>query len=272
MNRMSLKEQKKIMIEILSYFDNICRANNINYSLIGGSLIGAIRHKGIIPWDDDVDVILDKDSYEKVIKILLENNGRYKLLYHKNDSKYFPPFPKLVDTHTIVVEPQLLDSIDNYGVYIDIFCYNNTSNDPRERVKHLKKIKLLNSMLSRKKLDFKNLPISQNIKRFFKNTISKIIGYKKLNVLVEKENNRYNKETTEYVVSNWPIYGIDKEIQNSKNIIKYKNTKFENLEVMIFENYDEILRTTFGNYMELPPEEKRTCHGLEAYWRDNNEE
>ena len=66
MKKIELKEQKKIMIELLEYFDKVCRENNIKYSLIGGSLIGAIRHKGIIPWDDDIDVILSKNEYLKL--------------------------------------------------------------------------------------------------------------------------------------------------------------------------------------------------------------
>ena len=70
MEKINIVEQKKIMVEILAYFDKVCRQNNINYSLIGGSLIGAIRHQGIIPWDDDIDVILSRDNYLIIIEIL----------------------------------------------------------------------------------------------------------------------------------------------------------------------------------------------------------
>ena len=81
MNRIDRENQKKIMVQILEYFDNICRENDIDYSLIGGSLIGAIRHKGIIPWDDDIDVILTYDNYKRFIEILKKNNDKnYKIL------------------------------------------------------------------------------------------------------------------------------------------------------------------------------------------------
>ena len=72
-------------------------------------------------------------------------------------------------------------------------------------------------------------------------------------------------------MSNWPVYNINKEVQKSKNIIEYTDVEFENMKIMIFKNYDEILRTTFGNYMQLPPENQRKAHGLIAYWRDNDE-
>lgn len=272
MKKIELKEQKKIMIELLEYFDKVCRENDIKYSLIGGSLIGAIRHKGIIPWDDDIDVILSKSEYLKLIQILENmNDSRYKLLTINNCRGYNFPFPKLVDKRTFVVEPMLLNQIKEYGIFIDIFSYSNTSNSEKIRIKDFKKIKLLNSMMSRTKLDFKNDGFKQNFLRLNKNILSKIIGYRNIIKFLNNIYNKYNNVDTDYVVSNWPVYNINKEVQKSKNIIEYTDVEFENMKIMIFKNYDEILRTTFGDYMQLPPENQRKAHGLIAYWRDNDE-
>ena len=107
MKKIEIDEQKKIMVEILEYFDKVCRENNINYSLIGGSLIGAIRHKGIIPWDDDIDVILTRENYLKIISLLeKENDNRFKILTQNTCNDYSFPFPKLIDKRTYVVEPK----------------------------------------------------------------------------------------------------------------------------------------------------------------------
>lgn len=272
MKKIELNEQKKIMIELLEYFDKVCRENDIKYSLIGGSLIGAIRHKGIIPWDDDIDVILSKSEYLKLIQILENmNDSRYKLLTINNCRGYNFPFPKLVDKRTFVVEPRLLNQIEEYGIFIDIFSYSNTSNSEKIRIKDFKKIKLLNSMMSRTKLDFKDDGFKQNFLRLNKNILSKIIGYRNIIKFLNNIYNKYNNVDTDYVVSNWPVYNINKEVQKSKNIIEYTDVEFENMKIMIFKNYDEILRTTFGNYMQLPPENQRKAHGLIAYWRDNDE-
>lgn len=272
MKKMEIKEQKKIMIELLEYFDKVCRKNNIKYSLIGGSLIGAIRHKGIIPWDDDIDVILLKNEYLKLIQILEDkNDSRYKLLTINNCRGYNFPFPKLVDKRTFVVEPKLLNQIEEYGIFIDIFSYSNTSNSEKIRIKDFKKIKLLNSMMTRTKLDFKNDGFKQNFLRLNKNILSKIIGYRNIIKFLNNIYNKYNNVDTDYVVSNWPAYNINKEVQKSKNIIEYTDVEFENMNIMIFKNYDEILKTTFGDYMQLPPENQRKAHGLIAYWRENNE-
>ena len=127
-------------------------------------------------------------------------------------------------------------------------------------------------MMSRKKLNFKKEGIKQNFLRFNKNMISKVIGYDSIYKKLEKIYNKYSKNKSDYVVSNWPIYDISKEIQKSNNIAEYINVSFENIQVMIFKNYDEILKTTFGDYMQLPPEDKRKSHGLEAYWGNDNGE
>lgn len=269
MKKITTKEQKQIMIGILKYFDEICRKNNIKYSLIGGSLIGAIRHKGIIPWDDDIDVILTRENYEKIINILKhKNDSKYMLLDNEICSDYFFPFPKLVDIETFVIEPLSLKQIDSYGIYIDIFCYTNISDIKRERLKTIKKIKFWNGLISRKKFNIKNKKFLMNLTR---NTISTIIGSKNL---IKKVNKIYEKNKnldSDYVVSNWPIYANEKEIQLSKNVKEYIDVPFESINAMIFKNYDEILKTTFGDYMKLPPKEKRVCHGLIAYWRDKDE-
>lgn len=270
MNRIDRDNQKKIMVQILKYFDNICRENNIDYSLIGGSLIGAIRHKGIIPWDDDIDVILTYDNYKKIIEILKKNNNtKYKILDSETCSDYFLPFPKLIDTSTYVEEPTFLHQIKEYGIFIDIFCYFNIPNENKLQYHTVRKIKFLNGLLSRKKFKLKEVGLRKYIMNLFRNIFTTIIGKKRL---INKLTNLYERCLTsdsEYVISNWPIYPDSKEIQYSKNITKYIDASFENIDVKIFQNYDEILKTTFGDYMKLPPKEKRISHGLIAYWRDD---
>ena len=107
MKKMTEKEAKQCMINILSYIDNICRKNKINYSIYYGSLIGAIRHKGIIPWDDDIDIILLKEDYDKLIKILKTQNNEYKILDETTDTKCVLPFAKLVNTKTYIEQDNI---------------------------------------------------------------------------------------------------------------------------------------------------------------------
>jgi len=270
MKAISIEEQKLIMLDMLKYFDDKCRLNNINYSLIGGSLIGAIRHKGFIPWDDDIDVILSKDNYDKIIKILKNDNcDKYFLLDNNYNNDYFLPFPKLINRYTYVVEPGSLVNLNEYGIFIDILCYNYLPDGSiKNRARVIKKIKFYNGLLSKK--SFSNqTSLCKRIMNKVRNTVSTAIGNKFLLNRLNIISNRYS--CGKYVISNWPIYPINKEIQLSDNIKEYIDVPFENITSMIFKEYDAILKTTFGNYMVLPPEEKRICHGLLAYWREDNE-
>ena len=101
MKLMNDKEFKKELVNILVEFDKICSDNNIDYSLIGGSLIGAIRHKGIIPWDDDIDVIMTKENYDKLLSIV-DNYKDNDICFINNNinSEYYYPFLKMINKKT----------------------------------------------------------------------------------------------------------------------------------------------------------------------------
>lgn len=262
------EEQKKILVDMLAYFDEKCRSNGIHYSLIGGSLIGAVRHKGFIPWDDDVDVILDKADFYRIKKILDEERGIYRTLKDGEGGENFG-FLKLIDSRTGLIEKSQKRELKNYGVFIDIFCYFSTYTDERKRVRHFRRIKVLKSLITRRKIDFKNKSLKKNISYMIRTSVSVIIGQKRLKRLYYKVLSEAND--SDYIVSNWPVYGLKKEVQLRKNISGYTDATFEGIKTMIFQNYDEILRTTFGDYMQLPPESKRIPHhALKIWWRDED--
>lgn len=270
--KISDNKQKRIMLEMLDYVDDICRRNGIKYSLIGGSLIGAIRHRGFVPWDDDIDIILTRTNYDKLVSILNEKDGKYQTLKTDDGGERFG-FTKLVDIRTQLLEFGHPELSDNYGIFIDIFCYYSTSNNYRERLSHYKKIKLLRSLMIRKTPFAEGRFTIQDLRWACANVVAKILGCKRIKILFEGNMKRFEGKNSDYVVSNWPIYGFEKEIQLKKNTEEYIDVKFENLTVMIFKNYDEILRTSFGDYMQLPPESERIPkHNMTAWWREGYED
>ena len=269
MNKISFDEHREILINLLKHVDNVCRDNGIKYSLIGGSLIGAIRHGGIIPWDDDIDIILTKDNYDKLKEILDGETGRFQTLKDgKGGERFF--FTKLIDTKTQMMEQGQLRFDSNYGIYIDIFCYYPISNDLKKRKKQYKKLKLLVSLVSRRKTNLRRFGFRKTVLCIGKNIVSFMLGYKKIKKLFNKT--MCGNDNSNFVVSGWPAYGFDKEIQLRKNTKKYIDVCFEGLNVMIFSDYDSILRTTFGDYMTIPPAEERIPkHDTVAWWRDSDE-
>lgn len=264
----SLPEQQKILLEMLRFLDRICRKNKIKYSLINASLIGAIRHQGFVPWDDDIDVVLTKENYDKLKKILDKETGRYQTLKQgKGGERY--GFLKLIDTHTQALEKNRPKFNPNYGIYIDITCYYPTSDGKKEQSKQFRKLKLLFSLYLRRKIFFKEEPLSKIILCLGKNACSKILGYNRINRRYNKLLNKYS-DGKKYVISNWPVYGFENEIQLAKNTEEYIDVKFEGVTVMVFKEYDEILKTIYGDYMKMPPKNKRVPkHNITAWWRED---
>ena len=257
MKQMTNAEMKKEMIEILKYIDNICKENGIDYTLIGGSLIGAVRHKGFIPWDDDIDIGLLKKDYDKLINILKKPNDKYFLICHDTDKNCYFPHAKLVSLRTF-------HPIDNMGVFVDIFVYMYMPNEQTAIKKFYNKIVKYNNRISRLRKPGKKENLY--IIRWVRYLIYKyIIGDKILFKSVKKLYGKYL--SGDYVMGNLPLYGFNHEIINSSNFDNFERVPFENIEASITKTYDEMLSTVFGDYMTLPPVEKRKTHDLKAYWK-----
>jgi len=268
MEKIESKEIKELLVDILKYIDDLCKKNNIDYTLIGGTLIGAIRHKGFIPWDDDIDIALSHENYNKLIKVLKDdNNKKYKLINNEINANYYYPFSKVVDMRTTIKEKGI-SNIDEMGVYVDIFEYNKYPNNSLIRKIHFSRISFLKKLIYYFSMD----SIPENILKKIISKVTKRIGIKRI---LKKYNNlchKYNNSKSKFVVANWAGYGYKKEIQDISVLRKYKRVKFEKIEAQISDKYHQILTTTFGDYMKLPPENERVNHGYKAYWRSKNEE
>lgn len=265
MKKLSKEEIKSIQLEMLSYIDNICKKNNIKYSLIGGSLIGAIRHKGMIPWDDDIDIGLVYDEYIKLINVLRKSDD-YILLDHDRNKKYYFPFVKMVDKSTQLIEKDF-SKIDEYGVYIDIFCYRKVPSGKKAK-KYYNKQQYYNFMLG----GIKEVNKDKNVIRY----LSKLLRYYYVHMMgvehyfnqIKKLYKKYETIESKYLLADWHVYPFENEIKTVDMFDDYIQVPFENLKVSIIKKYDIYLKSTFHNYMELPPEEKRVTHDLTVYLRE----
>lgn len=255
-----LNEHKQILLELLLEFDNFCRKNNIKYFLCGGTLIGAIRHNGFIPWDDDIDICLLRDDYEKLIKIYKPINPNCTLLSLETDKKYNYPFAKLIDNRTILVEK--CPGTVEMGVYIDVFPFDNCPGKTKEEgCKFLDKFKWIRWLRDFKVIVFtRERKIYKNIILLFGKIITMFISRRKISEKISKKAKKYMKINGKYVcgiVNNTYGYGevLDREL--FKEAI---NVRFENLTVCVPVGYDTILSSMYGEYMKFPPEEKRKSH------------
>lgn len=264
--KISKEEQKKICLEILKYFDDFCKKNDIKYFLGYGTALGAVRHKGFIPWDDDIDVILLYNDYERLID-LLSKEDKYNLVEGRinSDSYYF--FAKLCDKNTKMIEYNLKE-IPNLGVCIDIFPLYNLADTKEESIKHIKKIKKI-FKLWRRQTCAENYYCGESIIR---RIIKKVLFFpehlfyneKKCRNKIIKLLHKYDNNC-KYVGHNAWVSDIF-EVSERNLFDEAISIEFENDSYPIVCNYDKYLENIYGDYMTPPPVENRTYpHNSESY-------
>lgn len=262
----SLSDIKKIEIEILKKIDMICEENDLKYSLAGGSAIGAIRHKGFIPWDDDIDIMMIRDDYEKLQKIMSETKYKdIKLLSNLTVKNYPYPFIKAVSLNTTAKELGI-EKIEDYGVFIDIFPIDKVPKEEKKLQKYLKKVKLLKKIYLIKL--YKKQISSNKIKLLLKNLLSIILKPVNLQKLVKRMDKMFKKYNSLEGDSYALIYGlIDSDRKHYYKKEFFTNTEkinFEDEQFYIISEYDTYLKDRYGNYMKLPDESQRvTNHNWE---------
>ncbi len=252
------KDYKSILLQVLVNFDSFCRKHNISYSLAYGSMLGAIRHKGFIPWDDDIDIFMLREEYDKFVKLWNESSNLLKDNYELwgiDDEKnfFYGHLVKFFDKNTLLIE-KTKNHIIEYGIFIDIFILEDISSDQKKAEKQQKKYKFYRKLLSHLFKHGKILNILAN--RFSKKIPSIYFVLDKVKKITEQERSN--------CVS---VYApVDRNIYNRDSFEKFILTTFENYEFPVSLDYDLILKKQYGNYLELPPEEERIGHHIEAYY------
>jgi len=268
---LSLEEIKKIELDILKDIHRVCEKNGLRYYLAGGTLLGAIRHKGFIPWDDDIDILMPRPDYMKFIKIY-ENEGdkKYKLTSPYNNKNHLYTFTKVFDTRTIKIENGLnYDSENIGGIEVDVFPTDGLPDNIDKSNKYFRKQKLLFHLYSfsvTKKSVNKNI-----IKRIIKNTIvyiCRLIGKQRFIKVINNNAMKYEFDKSNYIGLSVTTYYGSKERIEKKHYIEQIKVEFEGYLFNAPKNYDQYLSNLYGDYMKLPPEDKRvTHHEYEAYWK-----
>ena len=148
----SFDEAKQIEQQILKYIDKTLRENGISYWLDAGTLLGSVRHKGFIPWDDDIDLVIMRKDYDRAIEVLNNSSDRYKVLTMHNTEDYYYTFAKITDTHTHIVERDWRE-IRDLGIYVDLFPLDYLPADDREFARFANRVFALRSMVTFSMMD-----------------------------------------------------------------------------------------------------------------------
>lgn len=256
-----LRKLQLTQVEMLDEIVRICNKYELQYFLIGGTLLGAVRHKGFIPWDDDLDIAMPRKDYNKFIKIAKkELNEKYYLHDIEFDSKYWVSFVKVRKYNTIF-EPIQDSTIDTKykGVYVDIFPLDNANREKSLFQDIQAKIcKGLTSFQYRRshatmitKTPFGIKLLYPLLSLFSIKCISKIIN----NVMQLNKN-----ENSKYFINIGSFINVHKQTMLKEKYLPSTELEFEGKKYSVPNDYDYVLKRLYGDYMKLPPEEKRVTH------------
>ncbi len=252
----SLEEVRNLQLyelEILKEVDRVCRENDIKYYLGEGTLLGAVRHGGFIPWDDDVDIVMPRDDFERFLSICAEKlDANYKLQFYHNVKKYWVQSPKIrMLKDTEFKQKSLLKYTDDVGPYIDIFPLDYSSVSLSKLDKQYKYIRLYRRILFLKTGFSKKKKLIYKLLKFYSYFISVETIHKK----IYKMSTKYKNKT--YYTNFGSYYNVRKETFPVKMFDEPIYMKFEDSYFPVPSNYDYVLTNIYGNYMELPPKEKQ---------------
>ncbi|MFD1805816.1 phosphorylcholine transferase LicD [Pasteurella oralis] len=263
MRTITLREHQLITLDILKYFNKICIKHNIKYSLGGGTLIGAVRHQGFIPWDDDIDVYMCRDEYEKFIQAWESlNHERYRLsLAERIDGVSVGETTKIYDLKTHLVET----NDDVYGIFIDIFVWDGVPDDPKAIFSIMKKHKRLKAhyfSIEKREKKYQNSKIFSHIidvlkSYFFNKMMEHIYSFQKRYPI--KQANTIAMVLFDY--NNWKKAYMPKEYFNDVIYLDFEGDKYP-----VMKGYHQHLTVYYGDYMQLPPIEQRIPHHIKEVY------
>ena len=241
----------------------MCKEYDIKNYMAYGSLLGAIRHKGFIPWDDDIDVMILRSDVEKLIKVVPSDH--FDIMNYSINKKYFSPLLKIYKKNTLLIQDYGQNEGMDLGIYIDVFVLDNVPSDEGLRRNFYKKAERLRFFwgLSCRKFSTRSKNIFRKIIGGVISIPFKVIGYyhfaKKYDLFSSSLENTGSFGIVVYGE------GYDKEFVYTEVDLEEICVKFEGLIVNIPKSYNEILTKCYGDYMKLPPVEERKKHKFLAY-------
>lgn len=269
MTDLSVSDIQNISLELLRTFKQICLENNLRYFLAYGTLLGAVRHKGFIPWDDDIDVCMPREDYNKFIDCC--KNYNVHLECNEINDNYYYTFAKLIMPGTLIV-PDYGGMRVPLGVYIDIFPLDGLGATKKEAKKRINSIKYLHYIIrantKEKYYQTKVNSKKQAILKYCVHFLAKMLNKQKVYNKVDQISKELPFDSTEYVGICEGVF-YQKEIMHHKYYSESIQKPFEVELYSIPVGYDAILTSLYGDYMTPPPPEKRVPkHDFKAYRLD----
>lgn len=256
-----MKDIQNRLLNIMKWFHDICDKEGLVYFAQGGTALGAVRHRGFIPWDDDIDVGMPREDYEKLKMIAskINQNSKYYIEFPGEKEDYFYPYCKIYDKSTTLIENTRYET--RRGIYIDVFPIDGAGNSMEESVNNFRVIdRKLNFLYSRTCAYRKNRALYKNIAIFVMRIVPNfLIGISKTIKNIELLSSKCGYNQCKYVANfcgNWH----EKEIMDKEWVDKPILMDFDGIKIYVPNNSHAYLTRLYGDYMQLPPKEKRKTH------------
>lgn len=268
MRRLSLREIQLEELNLLDYFDQFCKKNSLKYSLVYGTLIGAARHKGFIPWDDDIDVAMPRPDYEKLLT-LHESFKRESIELIAYDLNYsLDATYAAVINHNIPCKNTYSMTKRSKYLWIDVFPVDGFAEDSSKMEKIYKQSQDLQKILTLASARlFKGKTILHTLGKLFIVPLCRLYGINRCIKKMDKLAKTYSYEKAKYVgVIAWGEGIKEKLLKN--DFEKMTTIEFENKQFSVMSCWKQYLKNMYGDYTKLPPLEQRIGHNIIAYKKD----
>lgn len=268
-----IKKLQKCELDILQHIDRICRKYELDYFAIGGTALGAVRHEGMIPWDDDIDIGMPREDYETFLEILpqeLPKGYHIQNYFTEQNSPFY--FTKIRKDHTQFVEYYLKDYDIHHGVFVDIFPFDHVPDNKVVQRVHYRFCRMLYHLYLAKSL--KTVCSSRFGRKWTKKSIvRKLLHY--LLVPVPKAWLYHALDSSVRIFNHQDVKEISHIVRRrlrvwKKDLYPIRWMKFNDTQIAVPNDCDAYLRAQFGNYEVLPPQDKR--YGHLPYYVDLGEE
>lgn len=244
-----------VLLDMLLEFDKVCKKYGLTYFLDGGSMLGAVRHHGFIPWDDDIDVCMPRRDYDKFVTLKEEFNNPYFLQTPYTDPEYFYCPARIRNTNTTAMVETFAYQKFNHGIWLSIFPLDNWKPDTEKEVEKINELIKENSTYMR----MTNPHLDDRSKERVRNYSGRnpLETYEEIQKIAQQ----FNAQPTGFVSA-----AVSCVLPYSKKIWKEEDFKsavyvdFEGHKIPIPIGYDHILTTVYGDYMKFPPIEERGLH------------
>lgn len=264
MNLLTKQEIHEELFKLLQEIDLVCKQENIPYFLCGGSALGAVRHQGFIPWDDDIDLIVPRPYYEKLLRALQGKQDRevFDRIFNKD---YGYPFAKYCNM-MLPLDEYNFSKKSQMGLFVDIFPIDGLGNNPKKASKILEKIIWLRRFAFYSKLKKGKTSANKFSEKLIKEimrSIAIVIGPDFFLNRIIKLATKYPYETS--TIAGNIVWGVGKESVAKEVFDESIEAEFEGQMFPIPKDYDRYLTALYGDYMTPPPEDKRVSHSMHVY-------